>query len=118
MLIDLDLVYDDLIGYAFYHRTEVKAVIGDKVKCADDEVIEFYDDVEFSISDFDDIVILEKKETIAELESFIDFLMDNDGDDLVEIAKSKIEKAKPTGVHLSYIALCNDEVFDIYDFSI
>lgn len=118
MFIDLDLIFDDLIGYAFYHKTEVSAVIGDKIKCADGEVVEFFDNVEYSIDDFDEIVIFEKKETVAELEEFLKFLVENNNNDLVKTVKGKIEEANRSGIYRSYIALCNDEIYHIYDFSL
>lgn len=49
MLIDVNMIFDEIVGYAFYHKTEVKSVIGDKVKCIDDEIIEFYEDVELDL---------------------------------------------------------------------
>lgn len=84
MLVDLDLIFDDKIGYGFYHKTEVKAVIGDKVKCIDDEVIEFYEDVECSMHEYDDIIILQEKESESELKAFKEYLIYENINHLIE----------------------------------
>lgn len=118
MLVDLDLIFDDIIGYGFYHKTEVKAVIGDKVKCMDDEVIEFYEDVECSVHEYDDIIILQKKESASELKEFKEYLIAENLNHLIEKVDEKVEIAKREGYFISYMAICNDEALDVYSFSL
>ncbi len=116
MLVDLDLLYDDLDGYAFFHKDVIESVIDDKAKCSDGSVIEFHDDVEDDISEGDDIIVLEKKDSAQELERLLPYFKEKGSAGDVKFLMDRIQTAKETGYHRSYIALCNDSVFSVYNF--
>jgi len=78
MLIDTDLLFDELEGYAFYHKCEVKAAIDEKVKCEDGEVLEFYEDIDYVFDEFDEVIVFKRKQTLQELESFKNYIEEND----------------------------------------
>lgn len=116
MLIDTDLLFDDLQGYEFYHKCEVKAVIEEKVKGDDGELLEFFDNIENEIEEFDEIIVLRKRMTLHELENLRSYV-EKEGD--LKIVKSidfKIEEAKVNGVFTSFACVHNDLFYDLYDF--
>lgn len=116
MLIDTDLVFDDLEGYAFFHKAEISAIIEDKVKCADGEIIEFLDSVECSFSEGDEIIILEKKETPEELKSFYNFCKKQGNQEILPLIEKRMDAANEFGVYKSYIALFDDQTYEVYSF--
>lgn len=136
----MDLIFDEIIGHELYHKTKVKAVIGDKVKCMDDELIEFYEDVEWAVNEYDDIIILKNKESESELKTLKELLsienkkelLESDNCNLLgyeslapedikfltEQVNWKLEVAIRNGFFTSYVAVCNNKCFGVYSFSL
>ena len=117
MLIDLDLFFDDLVDYAFFHKTEVESVIGDRVKCVDGEVLDFYEDVEHLLSEFDDIVVLRRRQSLATLIQLRDFVLTKNLADTVDHIDRLIDIAKREGEVVDYIVIVNDSVMSLHKFS-
>ncbi len=105
MLLDADLLFEDLVDFAFYRKSE------------DGEVLEFYEDVEYEIDEFDDIIILKRKETLKELESLRAFALDKNDPDLIATIDRRIEIANKEGVYESYACVHDDRFYDLHSFS-
>lgn len=118
MHIDTDLIFDEIVGFEFYHKCEVKAVINDKVKCEDGEILEFYENIEYLVEDYDEIIVLRRKQTTYELEQFKDHCI-NVGDlTLVSYIEENIEKAKSKGYVESYACIHDDTFYELHSFSL
>jgi hypothetical protein len=118
MLIDTDLLFDELVGYEFYHKSEVKAVIDEKVKCDDGEVLEFYESVEYIIEEYDDLIIMKRKQTIQELIEFKEYLNEKSDLELIESVDTQIKEAQQNGAYEAFACLHNDTIYDLYSFSL
>ncbi|ABX50449.1 hypothetical protein Sbal195_3287 [Shewanella baltica OS195] len=116
MLIDTDLIFDEIQGYEFYHKCEVKAVIDDKVKGEDGELFEFYENIEYLIEEFDEIIVLRKKLTLMELEDFRDYIEKKGDIEIVKTIDRQIEEAKLTGIYITFACLHNDSFYDLHVF--
>lgn len=117
MLIDTDLLFDELEGYAFFHKCEVKAVIDEKVKCEDGEVLEFYEDMEYILDEFDEIIVLKKKQTLNDLEAFKAFLIETNKNELIASVESSIEIARRDGAYETFACVHDDTFYDLHGFS-
>ncbi len=118
MYIDTDLLFDDLVGYEFYHKCEVKAAIGDRLKCEDGEVLEFSEDVEYLMDEYDEIIVFKRKQTVNELEQLKKHCEENGNLDLISYIESNMEIAKRSGAFESYACVHNDTFYDLYAFSL
>ena len=114
----MDVLFDELIGYEFYHKAEVTAVIEDKVKCEDGAVLEFMEDVSYAIDEFDELIVLRKRQTVEELSEFKEFLMERDETNLIESIERQIDVAKEKGVYTTYACICNDTFYDLFSFTL
>lgn len=117
MLIDTDVLFDELEGYAFYHKCEVKAVINDKVKCEDGEVLEFYEDIEYIIDEFDEILILKRVHTLQDLERFKSHMNESADANLLTTLEEHIEIARKDGAYETFACIHNDSFYDLHSFS-
>lgn len=118
MYIDTDLTFDQLEGYAFFHRTEIKAIIEDKIKCIDDEIVEFIDNVEYNLDEGEEIIILEKKETTQELRKFYEFCENQRRSELLPVIAERIKEAELNGAYKDYIAIVDNNVYDVLNFQL
>lgn len=119
MYVDIDMLFDDLEGYAFQEKTTVSAVIKDSVKCEDDSVLRFYEDIDYSISEYDDLVLLRRRTCIGELrtqKTYFDSNQDERSRDILNEIERRIEIAESTGHYDDYKILCNDSVFDVFEY--
>lgn len=116
MIIDINSIFDELVDYSFHHLTEVKAVVDNKVKCIDGELIEFIDPVDDLIFEYDEVVILAQKTSSVELKSILSGLEDNQKE-LIEEFERRIRVADKNGFYLTYAVLVNDVVEPVVDFS-
>lgn len=117
MLIDTDLLFDDLVGFEFYHQCEVKAVIDDKVKCDDGEILEFYENIEYLIEKYDQILILKRRQTLEDLEGFKSFLIERNNSELLKSVEANIEVARRVGVYETFACVHDDTFYDLHSFS-
>ncbi|CAM3820103.1 MULTISPECIES: hypothetical protein [Pseudoalteromonas] len=113
MLIDTDLLFDDLVGFEFYHQCEVKAVIDDKVKCDDGEILEFYENIEYLIEEYDQILILKKRQTLEDQEGFKSFLIERNNSELLKSVEANIEVARRDGVYETFACVHDDTFYDL-----
>ena len=116
MLIDTDLIFDEIQGYEFYHKCEVKAVIDDKVKGEDGEILEFYENIEYLIEEFDEVIVLRKKLTLMELEDFRDYIEKKGDIKILKTIDKQIEEAKLAGAYITFACLHNDSFYDLHVF--
>lgn len=116
MLIDTDLLFDDIQGYEFYHKCEVKAVIDDKVKGEDGELLEFYENIEYLIEEFDEVIVLRKKMTLKELEDFRAYLKKQDDTQIIKTIDAQIEDAKINGVYVTFACIHDESFYDLHSF--
>lgn len=118
MLLDVGFLFEELTGYEFYNFSEISAVISDKAKCEDGSVLDFCEDVELLVSEGDDVLVLRQRRTVKELEEFLEYLRSSGRNDIEDYISQKIIVAKESGFSCSYIAVINDQVFNLYGFSL
>lgn len=118
MYVDMDVLFDELVGYELYHKAEVTAVIHDKVKCEDGSVLEFMEDVSYAIDEFDELIVLRKKQSVEELSEFKEFLKEKGETNLIESIERQIDEAKQNGVYITYACVCNDTFYDLFSFTL
>lgn len=118
MLLNVDILFDELSGFEFYNFSEIAAVISDKAKCTDGSLLEFMDDVEYSMSAGDEILVLRQRKSVRELEDFREHLRSRGDWSLDDFLSRQIAVAEKEGYSASYVAVVNDEIFSIYKFSL
>jgi hypothetical protein len=120
MYLDLDLVYDEIQGWEIFHLLEVNAVIDNKVKGDAGEVIEFYEEVDSIIDDFEDILLLKKKESVPEIIELRDYIEKTDGKDCeaIDVLNQRLKIAEKDGAFESFGCVHNDTFYLLHDLSL
>jgi len=85
-----EMIYDEIEGFSFIFRGTVEKVLDDVVRCDDGAKIQFFEDMEYLISEFDEIYILEQRSSVKELEDLKKYCESvDDSDEMLEIINSK-----------------------------